>query len=89
MAAALPLVIIVLYQMFHVENLSQKLYSSEKEISGLVVDWLWNRMYWTSEGKGTIKRIDTDGENEKTFIKHLAQPSCIAIDPHNRYVRLI
>uniref|UniRef100_A0A668AJ61 Epidermal growth factor n=1 Tax=Myripristis murdjan TaxID=586833 RepID=A0A668AJ61_9TELE len=64
----------------------QKLYSSEKSISGLAVDWIWNSVYWTSEGKGTIKRMDTNGKNDHTLLRHLNQPSCIAVDPRNRFL---
>ncbi|XP_071391277.1 pro-epidermal growth factor [Centroberyx affinis] len=64
----------------------QKLYSSEKSISGLAVDWIWNSVYWTSGEKGTIKRMDTNGKNERTLLRHLTQPSCIAVDPINRFL---
>ncbi|XP_053179658.1 pro-epidermal growth factor [Scomber japonicus] len=62
----------------------QKLYSSDKHISGLAVDWIWNSVYWTSREKGKIKRMDTNGKNERTLLRHLSQPSSIAIDPSER-----
>lgn len=62
----------------------QKLYSSDKHISGLAVDWIGNSVYWTSAEKGKIKTMDKNGKNERTLIRHLTQPSSIAVDPINR-----
>lgn len=62
----------------------QKLYSSDKHISGLAVDWIWNSVYWTSAEKGIIKRMDINGKNERTLLRHLTQPSSIVVDPTNR-----
>lgn len=62
----------------------QKLYSSDKDISGLAVDWIWNGVYWTSGEKGKIKRIDIYGKNERTLLRHLTQPSSITVDPTKR-----
>uniref|UniRef100_A0AAQ6I939 EGF-like domain-containing protein n=1 Tax=Anabas testudineus TaxID=64144 RepID=A0AAQ6I939_ANATE len=64
----------------------QKLYSSDKHISGLAVDWIWNSVYWTTEEKGKIKRMDTNRKNEKTILRHLTRPSFIAVDPTNRFL---
>lgn len=62
----------------------QKLYSADKYISGLAVDWIGNSVYWTSVKKGKIKTIDKNGKNERTLIRHLTQPSSITVDPINR-----
>ncbi|XP_028272289.1 pro-epidermal growth factor [Parambassis ranga] len=62
----------------------QKLYSFDKHISGLAVDWIWNTVYWTSEVKGQIKRMDRNGKNERTLLRHLTQPSSITVDPTKR-----
>lgn len=62
----------------------QKLYSSDKHISGLAVDWIGNSVYWTSEEKGKIKKMDINGKNERTLLRHLTKPSSITIDPINR-----
>ncbi len=62
----------------------QKLYSTDKHISGLAVDWIWNNVYWTSGEKGKIKRMDLNGKNERTVLRHLSQPSSITVDPTNR-----
>ncbi|XP_071313320.1 pro-epidermal growth factor [Trachinotus anak] len=64
----------------------QKLYSSDKHISGLAVDWIWNSVYWTSQEKGKIKRMDLNGKNERTLLRHLTQPSSIVVDPTNRFL---
>ncbi|KAI3351475.1 hypothetical protein L3Q82_020324 [Scortum barcoo] len=64
----------------------QKLFSSDKHISGLAVDWIWNNVYWTSGEKGKIKKIDINGKNERTLLRHLTQPSSIAVDPTNRFL---
>ncbi|XP_023253754.1 pro-epidermal growth factor [Seriola lalandi dorsalis] len=64
----------------------QKLYSSDKHISGLAVDWVWNSVYWTSREKGKIKRMDLNGKNERTLLRHLTQPSSIVVDPTNRFL---
>uniref|UniRef100_A0A3Q3JAL6 EGF-like domain-containing protein n=1 Tax=Monopterus albus TaxID=43700 RepID=A0A3Q3JAL6_MONAL len=64
----------------------QKLYSSDKHISGLAVDWIGNSVYWTSEETGQIKKIDLNGKNERTLLRHLTQPGCIAVDPTNRFL---
>ncbi|XP_055015591.1 pro-epidermal growth factor [Boleophthalmus pectinirostris] len=64
----------------------QKVFSSDKHISGLAVDWLWNSIYWTSSEKGKIRRIDKNGKNEKTILRHLSQPSSIAVDPTKRFL---
>ncbi|XP_037635248.1 pro-epidermal growth factor [Sebastes umbrosus] len=64
----------------------QKLYSSDKHISGLAVDWIWNRVYWTSGEKGKIKTMDINGKNERTLLRHLTQPSSINVDPTNRFL---
>ena len=62
----------------------QKLYSFDKHISGLAVDWIWNSVYWTSEEKGEIKKMDIYGKNERTLLRHINQPSSINIEPLNR-----
>ncbi|XP_035525395.1 pro-epidermal growth factor [Morone saxatilis] len=64
----------------------RKLYSSDKHISGLAVDWIWNSVYWTSGEKGKIKRMDINGKNERTLLRHLTQPSSLTIDPTNRFL---
>ncbi|XP_031722719.1 pro-epidermal growth factor [Anarrhichthys ocellatus] len=64
----------------------QKLYSSDKHISGLAVDWIWNRVYWTSGEKGKIKTMDINGKNERTLLRHLTQPNSINVDPANRFL---
>ncbi|KAG8003818.1 Pro-epidermal growth factor, partial [Nibea albiflora] len=64
----------------------QKLYSSDKHISGLAVDWIWNSVYWTSGEKGKIKRMDINGKNETTLLRHLTQPSSITVDPNSRFL---
>ncbi|XP_068447771.1 pro-epidermal growth factor [Clinocottus analis] len=64
----------------------QKLYSSDKHISGLAVDWIWNRVYWTSREKGKIKTMDINGKNERTLSRHLTQPHSINVDPTNRFL---
>ncbi|XP_069557874.1 pro-epidermal growth factor [Brachyistius frenatus] len=62
----------------------QKLYSSDRNVSGLAVDWIWNSVYWTSGEKGEIRRIDINGKNERTVLRHLTQPSSITVDPADR-----
>lgn len=64
--------------------LFQKLFS-DKQISGLAVDWIWNSIFWTSKEKGTIKKIDINGKNEVTLVRHLTQPRAITVDPIDRY----
>uniref|UniRef100_A0A672ZF71 Epidermal growth factor n=1 Tax=Sphaeramia orbicularis TaxID=375764 RepID=A0A672ZF71_9TELE len=64
----------------------EKLYSTDRHISGLAVDWVWSSVYWTSEEKGKIKRVDVNGKNEKTLLRHLTQPTSIAVDPNNRFL---
>uniref|UniRef100_A0A671YI11 Epidermal growth factor n=1 Tax=Sparus aurata TaxID=8175 RepID=A0A671YI11_SPAAU len=64
----------------------QKLFSSDKHISGLAVDWIWNSVYWTSGEKGKIKRMDINGKNERTLLRHLTEPSCITVDPTSRFL---
>uniref|UniRef100_A0A3Q3FLQ0 Epidermal growth factor n=1 Tax=Labrus bergylta TaxID=56723 RepID=A0A3Q3FLQ0_9LABR len=64
----------------------QKLYSSDKNISGLAVDWISNSVYWTSGEKGKIKRMDLNGKNERTLLRHLTQPSSITVDPTRRFL---
>ncbi|XP_070769594.1 pro-epidermal growth factor [Enoplosus armatus] len=64
----------------------QKLYSSDKHISGLAVDWIRNSVYWTSGEKGKIKTMDINGKNERTLLRHLTQPSSITVDPISRFL---
>ncbi|XP_032383448.1 pro-epidermal growth factor [Etheostoma spectabile] len=64
----------------------QKLYSSDKHLSGLAVDWVWNSVYWTSGEKGKIKIMDINGKNQRTILRHLTKPSCINVDPTNRFL---
>lgn len=63
--------------------LFQKLFS-DKHISGLAVDWIWNSIFWTSKDKGKVKKIDRNGENEVTLVRHLTQPRAITVDPIDR-----
>nr|XP_057914097.1 pro-epidermal growth factor [Doryrhamphus excisus] len=62
------------------------LYSSDEHISGLAVDWMWNIIYWTSKDEGKVKRMDTNGKNDSTLIRHLTQPSSIVTDPTKRFL---
>uniref|UniRef100_A0A3Q1BPG7 EGF-like domain-containing protein n=1 Tax=Amphiprion ocellaris TaxID=80972 RepID=A0A3Q1BPG7_AMPOC len=64
----------------------QKLHSFDKHISGLAVDWIWNNVYWTNGEKGEIKRMDTNGKNQGTLLRHLTLPSSINVDPINRFL---
>lgn len=63
--------------------LFQKLFS-DKHISGLAVDWIQNSIFWTSKAKGKIKKIDINGKNEVTLVRHLTQPCAITVDPIDR-----
>nr|XP_019936270.1 PREDICTED: pro-epidermal growth factor [Paralichthys olivaceus] len=76
----------VIYKASVREAQKQKLHSSDKHISGLAVDWIWNSVYWTSREKGKIKRMDLNGKNLRTLLRHLNQPSSIAVDPTNRFL---
>ncbi|RVE67693.1 hypothetical protein OJAV_G00105640 [Oryzias javanicus] len=62
----------------------QKLNSFDKHISGLAVDWIGNFVYWTSEEKGEVRRMDTNGKNERTLFRNLTKPSSISVDPTSR-----
>ncbi|CAN9514614.1 unnamed protein product [Ophioblennius macclurei] len=64
----------------------QKLYSSDKHVSGLAVDWIWNSVYWTSRETGEIKSMDANGKNERIIMRHLTKPSSIGVDPANRFL---
>ncbi|MEQ2209181.1 hypothetical protein XENOCAPTIV_026181 [Xenoophorus captivus] len=64
----------------------QKLYSSDKHISGLAVDWMGNSIYWTSSRKGEIKKMDINGKTERTISRNLSQPSFINVDPSHRFL---
>ncbi|XP_078810027.1 pro-epidermal growth factor isoform X3 [Oryzias latipes] len=64
----------------------QKLYSFDKHISGLAVDWIGNFVYWTSEEKGEVRRMDTNGKNERTLLRNLTKPSSISVDPTFRFL---
>ncbi|XP_029958792.1 pro-epidermal growth factor [Salarias fasciatus] len=64
----------------------QKLYSSDRHISGLAVDWIWNSLYWTSGEKGEIKTMYINGKNERTIMRHLSKPSSIGVDPRSRFL---
>ncbi|XP_056898300.1 pro-epidermal growth factor isoform X2 [Takifugu flavidus] len=63
----------------------QKLFS-DKHISGLAVDWIRNSIFWTSKAKGKIKKIDINGKNEVTLVRHLTQPCAITVDPIDRFL---
>lgn len=63
--------------------LLQKLFS-DKHISGLAVDWIRNSIFWTSKAKGKIRKIDINGKNEVTVVRHLIQPCAITVDPNDR-----
>lgn len=65
-------------------SLLQKLFSSERGVSGLAVDWMWNSVYWSSADRGTVRRMDTSGENHRTVLTDLVQPSGLVIDPRRR-----
>ncbi|XP_035983444.1 pro-epidermal growth factor isoform X3 [Fundulus heteroclitus] len=64
----------------------QKLSSTDKHVSGLAVDWVGNSVYWTSSRKGEIKNVDTNGETERTILRHLSQPRLINVDPAHRFL---
>uniref|UniRef100_A0A3P9JKQ0 Epidermal growth factor n=1 Tax=Oryzias latipes TaxID=8090 RepID=A0A3P9JKQ0_ORYLA len=64
----------------------QKLYSFDKHISGLAVDWIGNFVYWTSEEQGEVRRMDTNGKNERTLLRNLTKPSSISVDPTSRFL---
>ncbi|KAK7922219.1 hypothetical protein WMY93_009121 [Mugilogobius chulae] len=64
----------------------QKVFSSDKHISGLAVDWIWKHVYWSSREKGKIRRVDTNGKNQTVILRHLSQPSSVAVDPTKRFL---
>ncbi|XP_036069941.1 pro-epidermal growth factor [Oryzias melastigma] len=66
----------------------QKLHSFDKHISGLAVDWIGNFVYWTSEEKGEVRRMDTNGKNERTLLRNLTKPSSISVDPTSSHLSL-
>ncbi|XP_017272981.1 pro-epidermal growth factor [Kryptolebias marmoratus] len=76
----------IIYEASVKEAHRKKIYSHDKHISGLAVDWIWNCVYWTSREKGEIKQIDLNGKNERTILRHLTQPSSITVDPTNRFL---
>ncbi|KAM9376182.1 pro-epidermal growth factor [Pholidichthys leucotaenia] len=64
----------------------KKLSSAGKDITGLAVDWIWNNVYWTSGENGEIKKMKINGKRARTLLQHLTQPSCINVDPINRFL---
>ncbi|XP_068596758.1 pro-epidermal growth factor [Brachionichthys hirsutus] len=64
----------------------QKLFSSDRNVSGLAVDWIWGGVYWTSGEKGKITRIDLNGKNARTLLSHLTHPSSVTVDPTSRFL---
>uniref|UniRef100_A0A3P8PEI8 EGF-like domain-containing protein n=1 Tax=Astatotilapia calliptera TaxID=8154 RepID=A0A3P8PEI8_ASTCA len=73
-------------RVYWVDRHTGKLYSYDKHISGLAVDWIWNSVYWTSGEKGEVKRIDINGKKQRTLLRHLTQPNSISVDPSNRFL---
>uniref|UniRef100_A0A8C6KW07 Epidermal growth factor n=1 Tax=Nothobranchius furzeri TaxID=105023 RepID=A0A8C6KW07_NOTFU len=67
-------------------SMKGKLYSFDKHISGLAVDWIWNKVYWTSSEKRAIKKMELSGKNERTILRHLTQPGFINVDPTKRFL---
>uniref|UniRef100_A0AAY5KCG9 EGF-like domain-containing protein n=1 Tax=Esox lucius TaxID=8010 RepID=A0AAY5KCG9_ESOLU len=59
---------------------------TQKGISGLAVDWVHNFVIWTCGEKGTIKRVDTNGKNERTLLRRLSHPISIAVAPNDRFI---
>ncbi|KAL0974311.1 hypothetical protein UPYG_G00218680 [Umbra pygmaea] len=76
----------VIYQSAIDGSQRQKVYSAEKDISGLAVDWVHNSLIWTSGKKGTIKRVDDNGKNPRTLLRRLSNPFSIAVAPNDRFM---
>lgn len=85
----LELVLMFLIKSISWMSVFQKLYSFDKHISGLAVDWIGNFVYWTSEEKGEVRRMDTNGKNERTLLRNLTKPSSISVDPTFRWIALL
>ena len=71
----------------------QKLVSSQWGVSGLAVDWLEDRVYWTNveqgdgwtnEGTGEIRSVSITGEDQETVVSGLERPCCLVLDAHRR-----
>ena len=73
----------------------QKLFSSGGGVSGLAVDWLEDRVYWTNEEQGDertneetpgdIRSVRLTGEDQQTVVSGLDRPCCLVLDPRQRY----
>ena len=58
---------------------------------GVAVDWISRRIYWTDSSKDTIEVASLDNPELRTVLinKHLVNPRGIAVDPHQKYVRIL
>ena len=72
----------------------QKLVSSQRGVSGLAVDWLGDRVYWTNEehrdaptneATGDIRSVSLTGGNQEMVVSGLERPCCLVLDPRQRY----
>ncbi|CAL8330042.1 unnamed protein product [Gadus morhua 'NCC'] len=71
----------------------QKLVSSQRGVSGLAVDWLEDRVYWTNEehrdaptneATGDIRSVSLTGGNQEMVVSGLERPCCLVLDPRQR-----
>ncbi|KAK0144150.1 Very low-density lipoprotein receptor [Merluccius polli] len=50
-------------------------------VSGLAVDWLHWRLYWSDQHKGSVNVSPLDGSAPRLLIGGLEQPTAIAVEP--------
>ncbi|KAF5288914.1 hypothetical protein FQA39_LY03793 [Lamprigera yunnana] len=51
-------------------------------VDGLAIDWIYNRIYWTDQGKQTIELANFEGEMRRILVKDgLEKPRAIVVNP--------
>ena len=55
--------------------------------TGIAVDWITDKLYWTDSTTKVIEVSELDGSNRKRlFCADIDNPRPIVVDPFNRYV---
>lgn len=59
--------------------------------SGVAVDWIGRKLYWTDSAKDTIEVASLENSTLRTVLinRGLVNPRGIAVDPHQKYVFVV
>ncbi|XP_004866257.1 pro-epidermal growth factor [Heterocephalus glaber] len=64
----------------------EKVCNLEKNVSGMVINWINEEVIWSNQQEGIITVTDMKGSNSRILLSTVKHPADIAVDPVERFI---